>query len=33
MQSPEYNSNISLDSHSDILKYDIEDERPKPDCK
>ena len=29
MQSPEYNSNISLDSHSDILKYDIEDDRPK----
>ena len=29
MHSPEYNSNISLDSHSDILKYDIEDERPK----
>ena len=29
MQSPEYNSNISLDLHSDILKYDIEDDRPK----
>ena len=29
IHSPEYNNDISLDSHSDILKYDIEDERPK----
>ena len=29
LKNQEYNNNISLDSHSDILKYDIEDERPK----